>query len=169
MESAALLVVDVQKGLFRSKNWVFNEDILLENINYLIDKSRERNIPIIFIRHTNKSFLLENSENWQIHTSLKACGDDLYFNKEHSSIFDEKTIVKKLESLSVRTLIVSGLVTHGCVKAACLGARKSGYKVVLAEDGHSNFHDNPKKLIDEWNKKLRNEGINVIPARDVFK
>jgi nicotinamidase-related amidase len=169
MESTALLVVDVQKGFFKKKNWVYKEDSLVENINFLIDKSRERNIPVIFIRHTNKGFLLENSDNWQINPALKAGSDDYYFNKEYSSIFDEKKIVKELKILSIKTFIITGLVTHGCVKAACLGAKSAGYEVILAEDGHSNFNENAKKLIDEWNEKLSNEGIAVIPTRNVFE
>lgn len=168
MDAAALLVVDVQKGLFRRKNWVYNEDILLDNINMLIDKSRERNIPVIFIRHTNASFLQHNSDNWQIHPSLKANAGDYYFNKEHSGIFDERDIADKLKAMSLRTLIVTGLVTHGCVKAACIGGKKAGYDVVLVKDGHSSFNGNAKKLIDDWNEKLQEEGVRVIAARDVF-
>jgi nicotinamidase-related amidase len=169
MGETALLVIDVQKGLFKKKNKIFNEDILMRNINFLIDKSREKNIPIIFIRHTNKSFLLENSEDWHIHPALKACSDDIYLNKAHSSIFAEKRIVKQLESRGIRNLIITGLVTHGCVKAACLDAKNSGYEVVLVEDGHSNFNDNPQELIDEWNEKMICEDINVIPTMNVYK
>lgn len=169
MESTALLVIDVQEGLFKMENKVFNEDVLIGNINYLIDRSREKNIPVIFIRHTDKSFLLESSEDWQIHSSLKACSDDQYLNKEHSSIFEEKKITEEFERLSIRTLIITGLVTHGCIKAACLDAKNCGYNVVLVEDGHSNFDDNPKEIINEWNAKLLSEGINVVRANDVYK
>ena len=169
MEAAALLIVDVQKGLFDKKNQVYNGELLLENINFLIDKSRERKMPIVFIRHINKGFLIENSDNWQIHPSLKSCGGDLYLDKQHSGMFDEKHIVNELKRLSVKTVIVAGLVTHGCVKAACLGAKAEGYEVILAEDAHSGFNENARKLIDEWNEKLRNEGIRVVPTREVFE
>ncbi|MGE5676638.1 MAG: isochorismatase family protein [Pseudomonadota bacterium] len=168
MNKAALLIIDVQKGLFRRKNWVYNEDILLGNINMLIEKSRDRSIPVIFIRHTNTSFLQENSDSWQIHPTLRAKVDDYYFNKEHSSIFDEKNIVDKLREMSLQTLIVTGLVTHGCVKAACIGGIQAGYDVVLVSDGHSSFNENAKKLIDDWNGKLSEEGVQVIAAKDVF-
>lgn len=169
MEAAALLIVDVQKGLFGKKSRVYNEGLLLENINFLIDKSRERNMPVVFIRHINKGFLIKNSDNWQIHPSLRSCSNDLYLDKNHSGMFEEKHIVNKLDRLSVKTVIVTGLVTHGCVKAACLGAKAAGYEVILAEDAHSSFNENAKKLIDEWNEKLRKEGIRVVPAKDIFE
>jgi nicotinamidase-related amidase len=34
-------------------------------------------------------------------------------------------------------VILTGLVTHGCVKATCEGALALGYAAVLAADGHS--------------------------------
>lgn len=168
VEKEALLVVDVQKGLFKRKSRVYNEDILLENINYLIDKAGERDIPVIFIRHTNESILQENTDNWQVHPLLKAGSKDYYFNKNHSGMFEEEHIVKELKKLPVSTFIVTGLVAHGCVKAACLGAKAAGYDVILAEDAHSSFNKDAGKLIEEWNGKLRGEGIRVIPARDIF-
>lgn len=168
MEKAALLVVDVQKGLFKRKNRVYNEDIFLENINYLIDKARERDMPVIFVRHTNDSILRESSDGWQVHPLLKSSGSDYYFNKKHSSMFDEESIVRELEKLPVSTLIVTGMMTHGCVKAACLGAKAAGYDVILAEDAHSSFNKEAGRLIVEWNGKLRDEGIRVMPAREIF-
>ena len=168
MESAALLVIDVQEGLFNKKNKVFNEDLLLQNINNLIEKSRENGIPIIFIRHTNKSFLLENSVDWQLHPSLRVKSDDLCLNKEHSSIFKEKSIKKELANLGIKTLIITGLVTNGCIKAACLDGLSFGYQVILARDGHSTFTGNPQELIEEWNEKLSQEGVHVILTKDIF-
>ncbi len=168
MESAALLIIDVQEGLFKKKNKIFNEEQLFSNINYLIEKSREKSIPIIFIRHTNKSFLSENTADWQLHPSLSMNSDDLCLNKEHSSIFKEKSIKKELANLGIKTLIVTGLVTNGCIKAACLDGLSSGYKVILVKDGHSTFTVNPQKLIEEWNEKLSREGIHVLLTKDIF-
>jgi len=168
MEKAALVVVDVQKGFFKKKNWVYKEEILLENINYLIEKSRERDIPIIFIRHTNEGQLVENTDGWQVNPLLKASEGDIFFNKKHSGMFEEKYIVEGLDKLEVNTLIITGLVTHGCVKAACLGAKAAGYQVILAADAHSSFNKEAGKLIEEWNEKLKEQGIRVIPTRDIF-
>lgn len=169
MDKSALVVVDVQKGFFKKKNWVFNEDILLENINYLIEKARERDIPIIFVRHTNEGQLVENTDSWQVNPLLKAVEGDIYFNKKHSGMFEEKHIVKGLEKLEVKNLVITGLVTHGCVKAACLGAKAAGYQVILAADAHSSFNKEAGKLIEEWNVKLEEQGIRVIPTRDIFE
>ena len=80
-------------------------------------------MPIIFIRHINKGFLIENSDNCQIYPSIKSSSGDLYLDKNHSGMFEEKHIKIELKKLSVKTVMVTGLITHGCVKAACLGAK----------------------------------------------
>jgi nicotinamidase-related amidase len=65
------------------------------------------------------------------------------------------------------TVVVTGLVTHGCVQAGCLDAHRLGYRVILPRDGHSNFNRQAAKLVDEWNAKLAEQGIAVIPADEV--
>ncbi len=63
--------------------------------------------------------------------------------------------------------MVTGLVTHGCVKATCQGALKRGYLVTLVSDGHSNYHKKPEDVIGEWNLKLASEGAEVCTASEV--
>lgn len=168
MIDTVLLVIDFQRGLFKKQNKIFNEDRLIKNINILIKQCRQKKIPIIFIRHTNNSFLQENSEDWQIHPRIEVEKRDLCFNKKHSSLFKEKKILKELETMEIKNLIITGLVTHGCVKAACIDAKRLGYGVTLVKDGHSNFNNKAEELINEWNIKLSNEGVIVLPTSDVF-
>lgn len=168
MAEVALLVIDLQRGLFNKQNKIFNEDILIENINNLIDKSRQTKTQVIFIQHTNKSFLLEESEDWQIHSGVEVTDKDLCLTKKHSSLFKEKKIAREIENMGVKSLIITGLVTHGCVKAACIDAKKLGYEVRLVKDGHSSFNKNAKELIDEWNQNLTNHGVKVLPTAEIF-
>jgi nicotinamidase-related amidase len=53
---------------------------------------------------------------------------------------------------------ITGLVTHGCVKASCIGADELGYRVILVKDGHSSFSKEAADLIEKWNRKL-GEGV----------
>ena len=41
-----LLVIDVQKGLFEKTTPIYKAKQLLENINILIDKARQENVPM---------------------------------------------------------------------------------------------------------------------------
>ena len=63
--------------------------------------------------------------------------------------------------------MVTGLVTHGCVKATCLGALALGYAVTLAADGHSSYSKDAAPLIEEWNRKLGEAGATVATASQI--
>lgn len=70
----------------------------------------------------------------------------------------------ELADRGVGRVVVTGLVTHGCVKATCLGGLELGYEVVLAKDGHSSYSKEAARLIEEWNRKLGEAGAQVVPA-----
>jgi nicotinamidase-related amidase len=69
----------------------------------------------------------------------------------------------ELGSRQIQSLVVTGLVTHGCVKATCIGAHELGYKIILVKDGHSNYHRKAREIIDEWNQKL-SQGLVELKA-----
>jgi nicotinamidase-related amidase len=69
--------------------------------------------------------------------------------------------------LGVRELVITGLVTHGCVKAACLDAVILGYQVTLVSDGHSNFNPKPAQVIAETVEMLREAGVTLNTAREI--
>jgi len=73
-----------------------------------------------------------------------------------------------LRSLHVDTVVVTGLVTHGCVKATSIGAQEAGLDVILVQDGHSSFSKDAAKLIEEWNEKLSARHITVKPTSEIM-
>jgi nicotinamidase-related amidase len=64
-------------------------------------------------------------------------------------------------------LVITGLVTHGCVKATCIGAKDLGYKVVLVRDGHSNYRKDAAKIIEEWNQRLGDGGVELLSTHEI--
>ena len=67
----------------------------------------------------------------------------------------------------MNTLVITGLVTHGCVRATCLGGLERGYKVVLVSDGHSNYSKDAPQIIDKWNKAICDKGAELLETKDV--
>jgi nicotinamidase-related amidase len=168
----ALLVVDVQEGIFNKVMKVFNEESLLMNINKMIDSFIIHNEPIIFIRHNNNGMLKLGTKDWEVHHELHkgTDKDKVYFvNKDKSDIFRINEFSVLLENLKVNEIVVTGLVTHGCVKAACLSGLEKGYGVTLISDGHSSFNKKAKSLIEEWNVLFRENGINLFSASDYVR
>jgi hypothetical protein len=72
-----------------------------------------------------------------------------------------------LKARGVERLVITGMVTHGCVKNTCLGGLAAGYPVILVADGHSSYSQKAGELIAEWNEKLARQGAQVLSAAEV--
>jgi nicotinamidase-related amidase len=166
-KNTALLVIDVQKGLFEKSIPIYNAEMLLENINHLIDSAHQIGVPVFFIQHSNNTALQEGSDAWLIHPQLQPAACDYIIHKQHPNAFEGTTLGKELGSRQIKSLVITGLVTHGCVKATCIGAHELGYKVILVKDGHSNFHRKAREVIDEWNQKLSQGVVELKAAHEI--
>jgi nicotinamidase-related amidase len=159
MNNTALIVIDMQEGLLQRQ--VYNKQALIENINRLIDLFHSVNSLVILSRHTNSSFSKENTDEWQLCSELRQIKSDCIINKSHSSVFDEKQFKELLADKNIHDIVVTGLVSNGCVQVACSDAKKSGFTVTLISDAHSTWQKDAEKVISQWNEKLAAEGIKV--------
>ncbi len=163
----ALLVIDVQQGLFKQANPIYKADELLHNINALIEQARTVGAPVIFIQHSNEERLIMGSGDWQLHPSLKPLPGDAIIHKRHSNAFDETDLAKVLQQDGIHDVVISGLVTHGCVKATCQGALELGYRVTLANDAHSSYSKQAADLIAGLNQKMAAKKAVVVPSAEI--
>ncbi len=163
---AALLVIDLQQGLFRRPTPVYEQDSLLENVSALVAAAHATAVPVVFVQHANK-LLVNGTESWELHPSLEPRQDDLRLHKTHGDAFEATDLDSLLGERSVDTVYVTGLVTEGCVRATCLGAAKRGYHAVLVSDAHSSFHRDAAYRVQEWNDKLTVDLAAVIPTSEV--
>lgn len=163
---AALLVIDLQRGLFQRPTPVYEQDSLLRNIRGLVVAAHTAAVPVVFVQHSNK-MLVAGTESWELHPSLEPRDDDLRIHKTHGDAFEATDLDSLLRERSVGTVYVTGLVSEGCVRATCLGLAKRGYRAVLVSDAHSSFHRDAANRVQEWNEKLAAELDAVVPAREV--
>lgn len=164
----ALLVIDMQKEGLLNRN-VFHKEQLIYNINAIINKFRKDGKLIFFIRHTNLSFLKEDTDGWQICEELNIVKEDVVINKRHSDVFRETHFLSLLKEYNVTNVVITGLVSNGCIKAACLGAIKMGFPVILISDAHSTFHKDAERVISDWNLRLKEQGVELILTSDFLK
>lgn len=157
----ALLVIDVQQGLFDRPTPIYKAQFFLANLQALIDHARQQGALVIFVQHSNDSLLVKDSPGWQLHPSLHPLPGDLRIDKRHGSSFDETELGAELASRGIRKLVICGLVTQGCVKAGCLDALKLGYETTLISDAHSSYSKDAAKLVREWNTKLEKAGAQL--------
>lgn len=143
MNTTALLIIDVQLGIFMRKEYdgmaVYQEEAFLANLQSLIAKARAAKAPIIYIQHMYKDFpLMEKGQTlWTVHPAIAPQAGDIVVEKKHADAFYESDLEKVLRGLGAKRLIITGLQTAYCVDTTCRRAHSLGFDNILVSDGHS--------------------------------
>lgn len=163
----ALLVIDVQQGLFKKSSPIYKAEELLRNINLLVDRAHRSGVAVFYVQHADGRTLLEGSQDWQLHPELQRLASDSSVHKEHGNAFEGTGLDEVLKSRNVTSVVITGLVTHGCVRATCMGALQLGYRVTLVRDGHSSYSKDAARLIEEWNQKLSAQKVELKATSEI--
>ena len=124
-EKTALLVIDVQRALFTRPTPVHDASRLIQTINSLVERANLFGVKVIYIQHANKSILVEGTEGWQFHPSLKPNPTNVTIQKNKGNAFLDTPLQSTLETWGVQNILVTGLVSHQCVRATSLGGLES--------------------------------------------
>ena len=166
-KDVALLIIDVQQGLFAKSIPIYKADDLLKNIGTLVERAHRAQAPVFYVQHSTGKILVKGSDEWQLHPQLHPLKKDRIIQKHHGSALQDTTLEEELQARRIKRLVITGLVTHGCVRATCEDANKRGYEVTLVSDGHSNFHKHAAKVIEEWNRKLSNGIVQLESTQEI--
>ena len=176
MNTTALLVIDVQLGIFMRKHHdglaIYREEALLENIKTLIDKAKKAHSPVIFIQHVYTDFpLMEKGQPlWEVHPDIMPEQDDIVIEKYHADAFCESSLDDTLKSHGIVNLVITGLQTAYCVDTTCRRAHSLGYTNILVTDGHSTLDSDilkAEQIIAHHNSVLGSQFAELVPAFDV--
>lgn len=151
-KSPALLIVDMTYGFVDDKfptGYSKTGVPCLENIRKLIDAAKEKEIPIFYTRDMSdpqeaykihrgawnfKSGPMSEDvreEYNTIHHSIKPEKEDVVIQKSKPSAFFGTPLVAMLNYLGVDSIILTGMVTSGCVRASALDAFSYNYRVTV--------------------------------------
>ena len=78
----------------------------------------------------------------------------------------ENDFITLCDNRNINEFFVCGLVSHGCIRATCLGGIKQGHTIKLLKDGHSNWAKDAKDKIAMVEKELRKEKIEITDRID---
>jgi nicotinamidase-related amidase len=139
--TTALLIVDVQQGMFMLKRPPHQGDEVVGRIAALLTDARASHKPIFHIRHNGgPGHILEpNTAGWAFHPKVTPQEGEPVIDKRHSSAFQKTLLDEHLKQSGVDTVVITGLQTEYCVDSACRAAFALGYCVVLASDAHTTF------------------------------
>jgi nicotinamidase-related amidase len=140
-----------ERGLEHLGSYYFDrlEKFVVPNIQRLLNACRAADLPIIHVRikaHTPdardvswryKQFQIlcpPGSKEAEILEELAPLPGEVVVDKHTSGVFNSTNIDSILRNMGIDTLIVTGVVTYGCVETSTRGAMDRNYKVLLVED-----------------------------------
>jgi len=142
----ALLLIDIQQGLFTPPLVPHHGDAVMARIAGLLDRARVQHVPIIHVQHDGGEGdpLAKGSPGWHHHLTAAPREGEPVIEKRHSSAFHDTKLHAMLSRLGIDHLVIAGLQTEYCVDSACRTAVALGYRVTLVEDGHTTFPVGPE-------------------------
>lgn len=171
MKKGALMVIDTQVNMFDDSFSVYDGDRILKVIDGLIERARNSEVDVIFIR--NNGHLGEPDEpglpGWHIHPAISPQETDLIIDKEGSDAFTGTDLQVELDNRKIDQIFLVGMQTEMCVAATVREAAKRGYAVTLIEDGHTTFDWDEITAVDaieKYNKDLAQFAV-IQKAQDV--
>ncbi|MEM5328741.1 cysteine hydrolase family protein [Paraburkholderia sp. JHI2823] len=168
----ALLIVDMQVGLFNGPETPHDGAQVLANINELIGKARRVGAPIFVARHTGpKSSPIEpGSPLTQLLPDLAVDAmADTVFDKTRPNCFLGTGLADSLRAASVDELVIVGMKTEYCIDATCRAAADLGLRPVLVADAHTSM-DTPvlsaQSIIDHHNWTLNGPFVRLVSTAE---
>lgn len=142
MEKKALLIVDVQKA-FEDKKWGERNNLHAEeNINALLKTWREKNWPVIFIKHTSNnpsSLFYRKKESSDIKDIVKPTENEKVILKKVNSGFIGTDLESYLRTNHISTVVITGLTTPHCVSTTTRMSGNLGFHTYLISDATAAF------------------------------
>lgn len=160
MSTTALLIIDVQNGMFFEEDPVYNSKTLVKNLKVLLEKARDSRTPVIYVQHNERegSPLATGSPGWEIYSDIAPHDGDLIIQKWTPDSFYQTPLDEELKKRGIQALVISGIQTEICVDTTTRSAFSHGYDVTLVTDAHGTWPSEPltaEQIIQHHNKTLR--------------
>jgi nicotinamidase-related amidase len=171
----ALLIIDMQVGLFEGDLPRYDAEGVIRRINQVARMVRSSGGIVVYIQHEDNHSLKRGTRSWEILPSLEREDSDLLVHKRVCDSFYQTELAEVLEQQGVHQLILTGCATDFCVDTTLRAAASRDYEIVVVEDGHTTRdrpHLNARSIIDHhhwmWkNLILPNREVKVLPASGV--
>ena len=155
----ALLIIDMQQGLFRGPVSPCSADAVLANIRLLIANARHAQVPVFFARHVgpDDSPFSEKGPLTQLIPEPDVKEQDVVFTKRYPSCFRDTELLRELNHRGIKQLIIAGMKTEFCVDTTCRAAPELSFRTILISDAHTtmdNAHLSATDIIAHHNSTL---------------
>ena len=139
----ALIVVDMKVGLLNGQP---KHDLhsVIERINRLAARVRERSGVVIFVQHCSgaEDDFVPGTPGWALLPELDRAAADIVIRKPLNDPFVGTDLAARLREIAPERVFVTGWATDLCVDATVRSAVSNHYNVVVVTDGHT-LNDRP--------------------------
>ncbi len=168
----ALLVIDVQNGMFAEDHPVYQGEQLLATISDLVAKARATQVPVIYVQHNGGPGhpLEPGSAGFPIHSAIAPAAGEPVIGKATPDAFHETTLQAELAARGIVKLVVAGIQTEICVDTTCRRASSLGYQTTLVRDAHSTWDSrtlSAAQIIAHHNATLDGWFVTSKPASEI--
>jgi nicotinamidase-related amidase len=144
----ALLVIDFQVEYFEGGRLPIPDgQAAMTRAKELIAFADAHGIAVFHIQHVGPaggSLFARDGKTVAFHPDILPAPHHIVVQKTTASSFASTDLHKQLQGRDIKTLIISGLMTHMCVSTAARDARPLGYQVIVAGDAAAT------RSIDAW-------------------
>ena len=176
-DHSAVLVIDVQRGLFCTEPVPYEAEEVVARINAVTAKARKAGSPVIFIQHDGEpggEDVVPFTEGWKLHPQLEVRPGDPVIRKTTGDAFYGSTLEAELRSCGITTVLLMGYATDFCVDATLRSAASKDFGVVVVADAHTTS-DNPVLKAEvvrqhhnwAWANAITKKGVTVLQASEV--
>ena len=152
IEAPALLILDMQNFFLdpASSAFIPSGPAIVKNIQGIISSFRENGLPLIFTRHVNTERDAGRMASWwrkmmlpgpatEIIPGLNSTSENI-IDKTQYDPFYNTGLEDMLKKLNVKTLILTGVMTHLCVESAARSAFVRGFEVIIPSDAVATYN-----------------------------
>lgn len=133
-----LLIIDAQQELIDGNHLesaVSNKEQLIQIINSVIEKARDVDVPVVFVRDLDVAE--GKGLGFQVHNEINVPTSAIIFDKAATNSFHGTGLLDHLRSQQTKHVVIMGCKTQHCIDSAVRTATISGLDVTLVSDGHS--------------------------------
>ena len=134
-----LLIIDMQKDSFTPLTSKYDALGVIERINHLSEKFREKGWPVVHIQHDGSAEgdYLPGTSGFEVIDEITVKTTDKIVVKTINDAFYKSELEAVLKNLDAEELIITGAATDFCVDATLKGAVVKDYKIKVISDAHT--------------------------------